>query len=47
MATAAKVLLALLAMSTFANAGKVLFFVPFASKSIKITFWPLAQEVAK
>jgi hypothetical protein len=30
----------------FTNAGKILFYIPFASKSIKITFMPLVEEMA-
>ena len=30
----------------FASCGSVLFFIPFMSKSVKITFMPLAEEMA-
>ena len=40
------VLILLTTIIKLASCGSVLFFIPFMSKSVKITFMPLAEEMA-
>ena len=42
-----KILLFLLIFVSVVNGGKVLFYIPFASKSMKITFIPILEELSK
>jgi hypothetical protein len=35
------------AMAMVANAGKIMFYIPFSSTSVKMTYMPLVEEMAK
>ena len=41
------VLFLLAAILKLASCGSILFYIPFCSKSVKITFMPLAEEMAE
>jgi hypothetical protein len=42
-----RILFTVFCLLPFIQAGKILFWCPFASKSIKMTFIPLLEELAK